>query len=336
MSLAISLQHRLDALKRKCITGYGCGSSCISLRKECRTTPRSAIGKERMKRLLKLAAGGASSQRDISPVRHKEAGELAGGVKSAGDGGYKGYRIDPPSNPAYQGGNAEVAKVTKALRDRIGKLEPAATRQMIDIAESQGAKLEGLAFRLKTENSLGRKIENEYKLKPFDGDIQACADSMSDVVRYTMKTTNEKYTDMVESTVKKFESEGWNARVKNYWEAGQPYRGLNIALTSPDGLKVELQLHTPQSLYVKHKTHPLYESYRVEKDNGKRRQLFDRMLKITDSMIPPWGAAKVGGVSRAPSVQRVQMKAGREKLRLMGIGQRKVLGFQTAEEAGLV
>ena len=80
MSLAVSLQHRLDALRKKCSTGYGCGSACISLRKECRTTPRTAMGKERMKRLLALAAGGASSQRGIAQVRQKEAGELAGAI----------------------------------------------------------------------------------------------------------------------------------------------------------------------------------------------------------------------------------------------------------------
>jgi hypothetical protein len=80
MSLAVSLQHRLDALRKKCSTGYGCGSACISLRKECQITPRSAIGKERMKRLLALAAGGASSQRGIAQVRQKEAGELAGAI----------------------------------------------------------------------------------------------------------------------------------------------------------------------------------------------------------------------------------------------------------------
>jgi hypothetical protein len=54
---ADSLQERIDALRKQCSTGYGCGSACISLRKECRTTPRSAIGKERMKRLLALAQG---------------------------------------------------------------------------------------------------------------------------------------------------------------------------------------------------------------------------------------------------------------------------------------
>ena len=40
---ADSLQERIDALKRQCRTGYSCGATCISLRKECRTSPGSSI-----------------------------------------------------------------------------------------------------------------------------------------------------------------------------------------------------------------------------------------------------------------------------------------------------
>jgi hypothetical protein len=67
------LQERVDALKRKCSTGYGCGSACISLRKECRTSPGSTLGKERLKRLLALAAG------EIKPrgIGVPKAGEAA-------------------------------------------------------------------------------------------------------------------------------------------------------------------------------------------------------------------------------------------------------------------
>ena len=77
---ADSLQERIDALKRKCSTGYGCGSACISLRKECRSSPGSAMGKERLKRLMELAAGGSSSQRGIGTVKAKEAGDLVQGI----------------------------------------------------------------------------------------------------------------------------------------------------------------------------------------------------------------------------------------------------------------
>jgi hypothetical protein len=74
------LPERIDALQRKCTTGYGCGAACISLRKECRTTPGSTIGKERLKRLLALAAGGTSSQRGIGTVKAGEAAEMAQGI----------------------------------------------------------------------------------------------------------------------------------------------------------------------------------------------------------------------------------------------------------------
>ena len=74
------LQHRIDALRRRCTTGYGCGSTCISLRKECRTSPGSSIGKQRLKRLLELAAGGKVPQRGIAPVRAAEATALAGEI----------------------------------------------------------------------------------------------------------------------------------------------------------------------------------------------------------------------------------------------------------------
>jgi hypothetical protein len=117
MSLAISLQHRLDALRRKCTTGYGCGSSCISLRKECRTSPRSAIGKERMKRLLALAAGGASFQRGIAQVRQKEAGELAGAIatrRGEKAGQLKGARQQATAEKAQAAAEKQAAEAATA------------------------------------------------------------------------------------------------------------------------------------------------------------------------------------------------------------------------------
>lgn len=52
-----ALDKRLDALRRKCTTGYGCGATCISVQKECRNTPRASTSKERLQRLHQLARG---------------------------------------------------------------------------------------------------------------------------------------------------------------------------------------------------------------------------------------------------------------------------------------
>ena len=62
MSLAVSLQHRIDALRRKCTTGYGCGASCISMSKQCRKTPGAGPAQQKMQRILALAAHGKASE----------------------------------------------------------------------------------------------------------------------------------------------------------------------------------------------------------------------------------------------------------------------------------
>jgi hypothetical protein len=115
---ADSLQKRIDALKRQCRTGYSCGSTCISLRKECRTSPGSAIGKERLKRLMALAAGGASSQRGIAPVKAEEAGKMA---------------------QAITAGRAQRAAQLQTLR-QISSDEPNLTpraQRLLDLAKKQ-------------------------------------------------------------------------------------------------------------------------------------------------------------------------------------------------------
>jgi hypothetical protein len=55
------LKFEQQRSKRQCSKGYGCGSSCISLSKECRISPKSAISKARLKQLQALAKEGDST-----------------------------------------------------------------------------------------------------------------------------------------------------------------------------------------------------------------------------------------------------------------------------------
>ena len=69
--------------RKKCGVGYSCGSTCISVRKECLVRPGSAIGKGRLKRLLALAAGGdkaaAGAAQRVTAGRGSKAAELRQG-----------------------------------------------------------------------------------------------------------------------------------------------------------------------------------------------------------------------------------------------------------------
>jgi len=74
-----ALEQRLDALKRKCQTGYACGSACISVKKECRSNPQDSLSKERAQRLMALAKG-EIKPRGAFGLKPEQAGELAMGI----------------------------------------------------------------------------------------------------------------------------------------------------------------------------------------------------------------------------------------------------------------
>lgn len=72
-----AIEARLDALKRKCSTGYACGSACISPAKECRSEGgQGGTSKERMQRLEQIAQGGKAG-RGIGQLRGEAAAAKA-------------------------------------------------------------------------------------------------------------------------------------------------------------------------------------------------------------------------------------------------------------------
>lgn len=201
--------------------------------------------------------------------------------------------LSEPKNPPYKGKNAEVAKVTKELRDKYAKEEPKITGTMQDLAGKHGLQMVGLQARLKSEMSLGRKIESEKDHPDYGGSAKKAADDMSDVVRYTMRAQPGEYGSKVRKVIEDLQSQGYSARIKNYWTPGQPYRGMNVALTDPKGLKIELQFHTPDSLRVKDRIHKAYEKFRelpnTPQNLRARTRLWDQMVKISNQLNMPKG-----------------------------------------------
>lgn len=167
------------------------------------------------------------------------------------------------------------------------KVEPDITRRMTNLAESQGFRLEGLKYRIKTTDSLTRKIDSDAKRLRLAPDV--AAKGISDSVRYTGIIPAENYTRATQKAIGDLKAAGYKARVKNYWQSGDPYQGVNIALTSPDGHGVELQFHTEESFRMKeYINHPIYEKYRVSTDNVERKSLWDRMVTNASTLpVPP-------------------------------------------------
>jgi hypothetical protein len=157
---------------------------------------------------------------------------------------------------------------------------------MAGMAKLAGGKLEGLAFRLKSEDSLARKIAKTAAAKGMTA--EQAAQAISDALRYTIVADAKGYSRAASKVVRALRDAGYTVRVKNYWvEAANPYQGVNLALVDPRGQRLELQLHTPESLRAKGgEMHKLYESRRQLPDGDQRAIEMDAAMSRISKAIP--------------------------------------------------
>jgi len=189
------------------------------------------------------------------------------------------------------GGSKYTPEATSAAKSKYAEAaaaEPAITATMEKVSEKVGGKMAGLEFRLKTEESLARKIDaNAVK---YGGDREEAAANISDANRYTMTFEPQGYSNGIVEAVRDLENEGYSLNVKNYWNEDNPYKGVNVAATAPDGTKFELQFHTPESLDVKENAlHGLYEQFRAAPDESTRLDLHNQMVAISAQTVVPSG-----------------------------------------------
>jgi hypothetical protein len=181
---------------------------------------------------------------------------------------------DTPPDPKY---GPEAARLARDLRTRVEVAEPEITHMMLDIADSHAATMEQLEYRLKSTESLARKI-HDTGVSKFNGDLSKAASAIDDAVRYTMVVGDSKYVRTVQNIDSTFEGAGYVLFNKSYWQPGDAYDGMNIKLTKA-GITAELQLLTPESLDAKEHTHANYETYRdPTQPIGVRKEAWDSMV----------------------------------------------------------
>lgn len=134
---AALLQHRLDALRRKCTTGYGCGSTCISMSKQCRKTPSAGPAQQKMTRILALAEPGKaiepralampksnSKQKNRSAVFYEDKTSRIFQVRLSGEGKHEKVWAEVETKPkAQQIKRSKLAAKAMAIAKDLG-IEP--------------------------------------------------------------------------------------------------------------------------------------------------------------------------------------------------------------------
>lgn len=150
------------------------------------------------------------------------------------------------------------------LRQKAIDVEPEITEKITEIISSVGAKTAGLEYRLKSLESLKRKVETEVLAGISE---KQAINSVKDVIRYTAILDVNNFVLQYDKIQSALEKQGYfTVVVKNTWKDSAVYKGVNTFVTTlikKDNVVFELQYHTQQSFDLKNGVlHNLYEQFR--------------------------------------------------------------------------
>ncbi|MFJ5598079.1 toxin glutamine deamidase domain-containing protein [Micromonospora parva] len=145
---------------------------------------------------------------------------------------------------------------------------------------SDPVRLREREFRVKGLESLARKYLDEARVATID--VTDFAASVNDVLRFCLELpSGMDYSNAVELVLAGLTEAGFSvptSACKNFWRQGNRFYGLNCTLRSPDGMLIELQLHTPVSREAWLATHDEYEILRRPSNSPERR--VDALLRM--------------------------------------------------------
>jgi hypothetical protein len=164
-----------------------------------------------------------------------------------------------------------------SLLDNYSAMEPDVTASLVSTADQYGGRMEGLAHRLKTQDSLARKLFTKGKSKGLTPEEYGA--QIGDALRYTMVAPPDGLAGAANSIIADYRRKGYTVEVENTWpDPNSAYKGINTNFIAPDGSTFELQFHTPESLATKNVQHDLYDVARSEKYPPDVRQYANELM----------------------------------------------------------
>lgn len=206
----------------------------------------------------------------------------------------KGYKRDFAYIKSNAGVQAAKELITVAKRKDI-----AITPDLKKIVFASGGRLEGLQYRIKSEESLYRKLVDKADAKGIS--IGSYSRQVTDCLRYTVVGERNNFARVYASMFDNLRKKGYTVvGVKNTLKnTDAPYRGVNALVRDKGGYIFELQYHTPQSLKVKEENHALYEEYRLSSTTSDRRnKLMLEMVKNSKTIKAPPGIENIKEIER--------------------------------------
>lgn len=196
---------------------------------------------------------------------------------------FEGHRGRPGEVGGSTARGVPVVEIEQATRDKLGKVaayEPRITGILEGNAAKNGGEMAGLHNKMKSGESLARKIKSDMEELGLTAD--EAAGQINDALRYTVLYDGNTYTKSVKAMEAELKEEGFRIldhKRKNFYISNPMYEGYNTVWTNDSGETFELQFHTPQSLQIKKSVHGLYEQFRVSEDPAIRSRIAEEMEK---------------------------------------------------------
>ena len=183
---------------------------------------------------------------------------------------------------------AENAVAFQTVYDTIRHTEPLISRDVTAVIDHAGAVCAGLEYSVKTSSSLSDKLARDNLLP--SADPVAAIENLNDIVRYTAVAGSLDLAAVAKDIISKLPEQDYQLlRIKNFF--ADPlfptgYQGLHLNFSSPYGVKIELQCHTPESFRIKSEVHQQYELFRSPDVSASEKQLLCRFLQEQFRRIP--------------------------------------------------
>ena len=163
--------------------------------------------------------------------------------------------------------------------------------KITNAVKASANKLYGLEHKLKTKESIKRKLDKESTEE--NKSIKDTANNIKDTVRYTTISNNNNFVKDYNNFKSKMSDKGYKeVRCKNnftaYQEGKVKHKSVQSIFEDKDGFKFEVQFQTPESQKAKDKKTPLYEERRNPRTSHERAEYLEsEMTKLMDPVPIP-------------------------------------------------
>ena len=203
----------------------------------------------------------------------------------------------PRPSPERQ---AETAEAIGRVREAEPRLSADAQAIEQENKDTYGGWLEGFKHRIKGEDRLEEKITEGLATTSPDATPKQALRLIPDAIRFTYCFQAENYTRGYYDIMERFESRGHEMYYsKNYW-AHPEYKGINTRWVTSEGLRFEVQFHTPDSFHAKHEvTHLAYERIRdLTTSRAELRELHAFQQEVSSWIHVPDGATDIPDIKK--------------------------------------